>query len=258
MSSPITFDVREIRNKLPRILDDVAKKQIPMATATALTRVAIHAWKQAKAEMKLSFDKPTPYALNSVIYNKATKKRLFAEIDFNDKVGKGAIPAERFLVPNIYGVNRRLKRFEVALQKRGILPSGYWTHPGKEAKLDAYGNQSNGEIIEVLSALGAAETISGYLMNRTEASKKRNKKLRNFFAIRSRGGFFGIMERRGKKTLRRIMSFGKTVPKYEEKFPYVKIATEGWESRFIENFGPALEQAIATSGTKGKWSSSAK
>lgn len=250
MAGEAWVDVREIREKLPAFLRDVAEKQIRFATIPALSSIASKGKEQAEAAMPRKFEKPTPYAVRSFYADRATKSRPFSEVRLRDEFTKGVQP-KNFMGPNIATGDRKLKRYERALMHKKILPPGYFTAPGDDAKLDQYGNQSSGEIVQVLSALGAFQE-GGYLANRTAASKKRNKTLRNFFVLRSKGNFFGVMERKGKQ-LRSIMSFGTNVPDYERKFPFDEIVRENWETNFFEEFVKKLQDAIRNSGHRGKW-----
>jgi hypothetical protein len=55
----------------------------------------------------------------------------------------------------------------------GILPAGYYTVPGAGATIDAYGNQSVGEIRQILSYFNAAEMRAGYTANMTDKTRAR-------------------------------------------------------------------------------------
>jgi hypothetical protein len=137
------------------------------------------------AEMKRVFDRPTRYTLNSLFVKRAQADDLSARVFLKEQPGH-----PHYLRPEIFGGPRLPKIFEQALRARGWLPSGMFAVPGSAAKLDAYGNMSRGQITQILSALGAAERMSGYSANRTPNSikRRRGKKLPQYFVGRPGGG----------------------------------------------------------------------
>ena len=162
------------------------QRRIRICTAIALTKTAKKCEEAVKVEMATKLDRPTRYTMNGLYVRPANINRLQAEIGVKGDAVKGT-PANYFLSPNIHGGERRQKRFEKALAATGLLPDGMYAVPGAGAKLDASGNMSRGQIMQVLSALKAAEQRSGYLANRTKRSAKRGKKA-NYFVGRPGGG----------------------------------------------------------------------
>lgn len=167
----------------------VPREQLPFAIALALTRTALDAKPALESEMRRSLDRPNPFTLNSVRVKPATKAKLEAEVWLKDDWGSGTAPAH-YLAPQESGGDRSLKRFERALLARRLLPAGMFVVPGAGAKLDAYGNMSKGQIVQILSALGAAEMTSGYAANRTARSVQRRgkKNMAQYFVGRAAGG----------------------------------------------------------------------
>lgn len=129
------------------------KKQgdlIPFAVVKALTRTAKLAQLAIRDEMVRVFDRPTPYTLNSTYVRPATKAQPVSSVYLKDDSSKGT-PATKYLAPQIEGGTRSQKRFESALQRIGVLPDGWYVIPGKAARLDAYGNWSRGQIVQILA-----------------------------------------------------------------------------------------------------------
>lgn len=115
-----------------------------------------------KADMRTTFDRPTPWVLNGV-YVAPLRDENSATVDW--KPGSaGSIPAEKILQAQIEGGRRRPKRFERLLAAVGILPPGYIAVPGANIRLDAYGNVSGAQITQMLSGLQAFGEV-GYLAN---------------------------------------------------------------------------------------------
>lgn len=149
---------------------DQLAKQHRFATAVALTRTAYKVEAAQKHEMRDSFDRPTPYTLSSIRVRPATKANLKAVVHLREFSGKGTTAAE-YLLPQIVGGSRRLKRFERALQLAGVMPDDHRAVPGAAARLDAYGNISRGQIVQILSYFKAFPE-QGYSANITDKRKK--------------------------------------------------------------------------------------
>lgn len=159
-------------------LDDVRKllagikQQAPMILAKTLTQIAKVAKEKQIAEMKAIFNKPNPYVLNSLYVSMATPGNLVASVRLREY---GGTPAESFLGPQIFGGRRSLKRFEKALQYKGLLPRGMYAVPGRGLDLDAYGNPKPSQIVQVLSYFQAFQE-QGYKANMTAKKIRRMKK----------------------------------------------------------------------------------
>ena len=147
----------------------VAGDQMPYATAVALTRTAKAAKEEIERQLPSLIDRPTPYTMKGFRLYPATKRKLLAEVDFRVAMGRGT-QARDYLAPLVYGGERKLKAFEKSLQRTGLLPSGYAALPGSAARLDAYGNMSRGQIIQILSYFKAFGE-QGYRANITDKRK---------------------------------------------------------------------------------------
>ncbi|GGY67937.1 hypothetical protein [Pseudoduganella albidiflava] len=166
----VTVDVQEAVAALAQQAD-ASQKQVKFATRVALTRTAQKAAQAQVKEMRDIFHSPTPYTLSSMFVRPATAQRLSAEVKLKDDATK-ATPAAKFLAAQIDGGTRAQKRFERALQAVGAMPPGFRAVPGAGAKLDAYGNISRGQIVQIL-AFFQAFPEAGYKANMTAASRAR-------------------------------------------------------------------------------------
>ena len=204
------------------------------AIIVSLNKTAAAVLDTLKAEMPRVFDRPTQYTLNSLRVTKATKGNPSATIRPADFAGKGT-PAENYLGPQIYGGARRAKRSENALRAFGMLSAGLYTAPGKGANLDAYGNQSVGEIRQILSYFQSAERTSGYTANMTAKTRARlargTKKTGfgySYFAIRTdRGnlapGIYRRMNFAAGSAIKPVLMFVKK-PQYRKRFRWFEVA----------------------------------
>lgn len=141
------------------------------ATALTLTRTMRLVEKAELHEMRDIFDRPTPYTMSSLFLRPAKPTQLEAIVGFKDQATK-AVPASKFLQPQVSGGARELKRFERALFHAGVLPPGHWLVPGEAARMDAWGNMSRGQIVQILAWFRAFPE-NGYRANSTPATRAR-------------------------------------------------------------------------------------
>ncbi len=170
----ISDNVAQIWAKL-----NVAKKQVPFVTAVALTRTGqVLAQNTLPNRTREVFDRPTRFTQNAFRSTVARRDRLVTVVYVKDFAGKGT-PPSRYLRPQISGGYRDLKRFEHALQTRGLMPKGMQAVPGPGAEIDQHGNMRAAQIITMLSALQAFSEV-GYVANR-RAKSRGVRRADNFF-----------------------------------------------------------------------------
>jgi hypothetical protein len=169
------FTVRiEGVEELKRSLSDIGQKQLPYATALAITRTAKSVEQRLLADMSSAFKPASPYVAHSTFSTAATKQNLTATIGLKDIKPAGGTAPSVLLKENFSGGLRGNKPFEKAIASLGGLPSGWRAIPGSGIKLDAYGNPSRSEIGEMLGALrshlqiykgrGKRLTLTGYFI----------------------------------------------------------------------------------------------
>jgi hypothetical protein len=196
MRITLTSNIDEVRQRFAEFSD----RRFNAAMATALTRTAVQVRNAVQAEMPRVLDRPTPYTTRQLRYVPARADRLAAAVGFNvvnvtdergatiafRELGPGETPAGKYLQPNIEGGGRRVKRMEEALRAAGALPDGWLTVPGQGAKLDAYGNVSKGQVVQVLSQL-RLQLLSGSSRNASFNARKQ------ITAQRKAGGRFFVV-----------------------------------------------------------------
>jgi hypothetical protein len=238
-----------LKISLTHNLDAVAKRieqrvrRIPDAAALALTNTA-HAVRQAEYDhMRKVFDRPVPFTLNSLYVKAASRGNLTAVVWL--KPG-----ANNYLHAQIFGGTRKLKRFEKALQHaRGGLgqpmPANMFAVPGTGARLDAYGNISRGQIVQILSAFQSAQDVAGFAANRTARSvKRRGKKLAQFFIGRPGRGKLplGIWQRfqfAHGSAIKPVLIFVRST-RYKKLFQFYEVGEETARKTFGGYFEAAL------------------
>lgn len=219
------------------------------ADAQALNWTIFNARDAQRAAMASVFDRPTSFTLNRTNQvTRATPQVLVAQTKIRDDQSTGIAPVN-YLAPNIFGGTRKIKRFERALQARGLMPNGWIAIPGNGAKLDAYGNMSRGQIMQVLSVLGAAEQQGGYSANITDRSRKRNKKPRDYFVstptLPSPRGVkgrlpYGVYQRIGRRIVT-ILRF-RNAHQYKARFDYFGVARVVAKRDYERNVRKAVER----------------
>lgn len=244
-----------VRHDFSRLLAEVRgmEKQVPFATALALTRTAQRVKEAEEKEMKDVFDRPTPYTMQSVFMRPATKSSQEAVVWLKDFGGKGT-PAVKFLIAQIQGGTRRPKRFEKALEAAGVMPSGYRAVPGEAAKLDMFGNMDRGQIVQIL-AFFKAFPEAGYKAN---MSDKRRKSMAR--GSKTQQGYSYFVGRPGDRlplgvwqrfrlahgsSIKPVMIF---VPNaaYKAVFDFFYVGKTVFEKHFHTEFRRAMEEAMRT------------
>lgn len=195
------------------------REQIALATAKALTFTAERVHAAEKVELQRVFDRPTAFTLNSLYKSMAKPSRLEARVWFKDLRFKA-----HYLLPQVGGGDRPLKRFEQFLQRANKLPVGMFAVPGAGARFDAYGNMSRGQLVQALSALQALPE-TGYLANKSRRKgARRNRATDAIFVGRPRPGMpLGVWQRSGLTRLKPILIFVRS-PRYRKRFDFYGIA----------------------------------
>ncbi len=260
----MTIEMKGIK-ELQSMLTDLEKKQMPFALAKALTKTAQEVQEAEIKVMQSSLDRPTPYTLKSLYVKPATKTDLSSMVYFKDKssAGKGN-PAANYIMPQVQGGQRNLKRFESALRRIGVLPGGMFVAPGSACPLDAYGNIPAGFIVQMLSYMRAFGE-QGYKANITDKRKaslaKGSKRSRGFeyFVSYGKGTWSGrqqlppgIWKRVGftfdklkSSAVKPIMMFVKE-PSYSKRFPFYETAQKVIDNNLMDNFYKAFDEAVRT------------
>lgn len=229
---------------------EFSDRRFAAGVATALTRTALGVRDDIKREMPAIFDRPTPYTLNSLFVRTATAQRLDAEVYFKDEsaTSRMGTPAAKFLMPHVDGSGRRIKRFERALQVSGNMPTGWHTVPGAYAKLDAYGNISTGQIIQILSQLRVTLT-AGHTRNMAFGVKSiaaQRKAGGRYFVVMpgAKGAAPGVYQREfiGRRILPVLMFVRGTA--YPTRFDFDRLATESTQRRLPAEFDRAMAEQL--------------
>ena len=186
----VTTNFKDLARRLPA---ELTKRQRDAVVET-INYVANGVRADERDEMVRVFDSPTTYTLRSLYVKPATPIQLTARVWLKDNYSTGPDETSKhFLVPQIFGGARVEKRFEFMLRRIGVLPQGMFVVPGKAAKLDANGNVSRGQIVQILSYF-AAFYLAGSTQNKTAVHRD---KLRAGTKSKQGVEFIAVRERRG-------------------------------------------------------------
>ena len=220
------------------------EQQLPFATAKALTQTGQLVKTAMRSAMQSRFDRPTPYTLNSLFLKPATKNNLVCEVGLKTFASKAAPPSV-YLAPQVYGGPRQLKRSEVLMQRKHLIPNGMMWVPGSGATLDSFGNMSRGQIGQILSALSGYGEV-GFLANKSfRRSARVNKTTDDIFVGVPNGGHLplGVYIRTKQGHLKPLMIFIDHA-NYKILLPFGQIASTVYQTNFQDIFNQALRDAL--------------
>lgn len=255
----MTIDVSGGSAATKAIVERFSARRLNAVAATALTRTAVEVWQSARTELQHAIDRPTPYTVSAMRYVAASADRLVAAVGFDiaritDIQGNtlryqsgSDVPASKYMQPQVFGGPRRQKRFEKLLQAAGFLPSGWLAVPGSGARLDAYGNMSKGQIIQIISQLRISPE-AGYSRNMSFDARKQISAQRRaggrFFVVRPGGRLQpGIYQREliGRNIVP-VIVFVRTAS-YRQRFDFFGLANRITAERLPHHFAQALESS---------------
>lgn len=260
----ITIKVEVDTREAERYLSDVQKKRIPIATQRALLKTA-HAIREAEtAEINRVFDRPTRWTQGAMKVKATSRFEVAVGIVDPDGYYKRA---NYYLGTQMDGGERRFKAFERALQRRGVMPAGWYAVPGEKAKLDSFGNMGPGEIRQIMSWFNAGTPFAGSNQNMTQATRdkrrKGTKKKRGFeyfyAAPGSRVGRRSWVNGRAQNLQpgiyrRTFFGFGSSIEPilifvqraaYRRRFDFQKVAQTTYDKTWPQHFAEAFARDVA-------------
>lgn len=235
------------QEELLKTLNKINSDIMPDVLADSLTRMANKVRSEIKEEMKRVFDRPTRYTLNSMYVKPAKKgmQEMYSETGFIDFSGKGT-PAAKYIKPEVEGGKRNLKGFELRLKAAGILPSGYYTAPGNGAKLNQYGNISQGTIQQILSYFSAQRDHHQNTKRGTGRRQQRNK----FVVLNEENGKAGGIWKMGAgNNMVCIMNFIKS-PSYKAVLDINRIKNQAFDDNMARYTRESFDKEMKRAATR--------
>ncbi|MHB8947545.1 MAG: hypothetical protein ACYC4S_00590 [Rhodoferax sp.] len=252
MQIKIDVNTKQVQDALTK-----APGQINFALANAMNKTALQAKSELQTMMPRVFDRPTPWVINSLRVKFASKSNLVAEVAYKDK--NSVESARSMIEPHVFGGKRHHKAFEARLNRIGLLPSGYSAVPGGAAKLDSYGNMSQGQISQLLNVLGAY-TEAGF----NKANINTVKRLAKGNVKKNTQGFVYWVNKVGSTRAKHlppgvyqrvITAFGTSLKpvlifvkqaNYKTRFDFFGITQKVIDRDFSGNFSQAFDAAVKT------------
>ena len=225
-------------------LTGAIQRQAQSAMRSAVQFTAHEVRVGLRTEAQAVFDKPTPYTLSRTTVVSGNNG-LTATVRLQD--------SGRYLNPQIRGGSRPWKRFEFLLGRVGVLPQGMYAIPTRFARMDAYGNMSRGQIVQIL-AWFSANGANSRRQNMTDATRaKRTAGTRRqagyeYIAIqRKEGGFTpGVYELNhftAGTAIRPVLIFVRT-PFYRPRWDFNGVGKRIALEKFGKNFSRALKNNL--------------
>jgi hypothetical protein len=221
------------------------QKQLDFATINALTQTAKKVKQDLRESMPRYLDKPTPFTLNSLMMQPATKHKPQAKVWIKEL---SAIH-KHYIEPQVEGGQRDTKASERRLSRNNQMPSGYGRLvPAQGAKLNQYGNLSSGFMAKVLSATKSFRD-EGFIANQTRRTAKRSGAYHTFIASpsnpRTRHLKTGIYQRLASGRIKPLLIFAKQAS-YSKRWPFFRIAKASSDKHLPHATEAAIKQAMAT------------
>jgi hypothetical protein len=159
-------------------LDAIAQRGIPGAQIATLTQLAYRTKRAVYDEMDLVLEPPLKrYTLTSMRVDPATfKSGPVSSVYLNDWRDE-----DKSLGHLFRGGDRRWKKMEGAMWRKGLMPAGYYAVPGQGAPIDQYGNIPAAFVRRILGYFGALN--EGNLLTKTKERMAKKGKVDGFKSI---------------------------------------------------------------------------
>lgn len=272
----LTMKMEGLQEAVSKVSD--LPKQVRFATAVALTRTAKLVAEAEVQEMRDVFDRPTPFTLRSIFVTGARPDAPTATVGIKNDSG-GQRPAVSWLRWQVQGGLRTQTAYERLLVGAGAMRSDDRAVPGKGAKLDAFGNISRGQRIQILSQLridsssGSTRKLTQFDFNDNKRDRRtKQNKIRRAFG--KAGGQFiafpngnrsllpGIYQAEGRDfgarlgygrtgKLRPILIFVSKAEYEAERFDFHYVAQRAVQRHLQAQMDVAIKAALGSAATIG-------
>ncbi len=219
-------------------LSDVERKQVPFATVMALTETAMN------VRMSTCWCCPSSLTADALHAEQPEGDAGKQIHDALQRVLQDFRNTDRhYLLPQVHGGVRPIKRFEHWLIRRGLMKSDEFAVPAKGMKLNAFGNISPGVITQILSQLAAGPDATQW---ETKTSRKRQAQTRaRYFVPRDGSKLPRGIWRRTDKRIEPVLLFVGSVS-YTARYQFCEISNRVASTRMQSNFDLAMARALVT------------
>lgn len=169
-------------NVIKAQLTEIGRKALPLATAKTLTFLAKNVEAKTYKEMESQFDRVTPVVMRSLRTKTATVNDLSARVYVKGwPMLKQDWSMADILAHQFEGGDRKIKRSEKRFRQAGLLKNDEWLAPGVMARLDKYGNISNGQLQQIFSQIGLMVSGADNVATGSSKSVKSQRRAGYFF-----------------------------------------------------------------------------
>jgi general stress protein YciG len=233
----VSFQFKSNSKQVNAKLSQLVAREIPFATAVALTRTAQTLKEQNERDMPTIFQNPSRWTRGAFRVIPAKKNNPRAFVARKDKVTGTATNVapnrQQYLEVQQDGGGRKPKAFETAIRTRGKGTGNFrYATPTRDTRLNASGNMTRASVNKMLGEIG--------------------KKGGKFFVPKSthplalRGGD-GVFERMAKNKVKKRLHLFNTMPTYRPQFRFFKRMTRYGKTAFPRIFRVELRNALRTS-----------
>lgn len=214
----VTINVKADFGRVQSLLNG-SIRQIPFATARALTATAKDVQRAEEREIREVFDQPVPFTQRAVGITSATKQRLQAVVVLKRKQAA-------YLKKQIEGGGRRRKPFEAQLAKeQGQQVAS--AVPGAGATLNQYGNLTKAQVARLgRQAKGRKQGVF---------VPKPGDKLPP-----------GVYQRQPDGKVKPVLVFTRRPAQYRKRFDFYGVARKTVRTAWQRNFATSFAQAVRT------------
>ena len=277
----LTADFGTVSEKMFNTLES----QIGYAAKLTVNDLAFDVKRAVDDTMRATFHKPTPFTMSAIrVIKDEESTRLTETVDgittrhnrtvYTATVGlaQEGMPAsskksrwsntaddawEKALKHQFQGGMRRFKRWEGALLKKGLIPSGHYAVPASGCPMDSYDNPQRGFMVQLLSYFQAF-VENGFRSNMNDKRKRAfEKRLEKKIGDGSRTGFFisegkglpkGIWQRTktGSGTSIKPIFLFYPASSYKRLISFDTIAVSAVQGKIAERFYKNLSRAVRT------------
>lgn len=219
------------------IMQQMADRDVRIAATWALNDMAEDIRLDVTQRMQVVFDRPTRWTLNAFEVGKANPTTLQAEV--RQRAGSAS---RHYLRVQEEGGPRPQTGFEALLSRslayEGVVQS---IIPADNARLDAYGNWSQGEKNRVLSDLQAQRDGTA---NSTVASRKRGRGRARYFMPKSGLTGNAIYKREAGGQIGVVAVISAKVPVYQQRLGFFDNAGQLFAARMSDHLSRTMTKMI--------------
>lgn len=239
----IAFQFKSNCKEVNAKMSELVARQMPFAISKALNATAKTMVAKNKSDMSRIFDRPVSYTLNAFHYVPARKHSNKVEIRRKQTARQHS---KHWLEVQNEGGPRPQTAFEKMIKARvGYAGFNHITPVPKNARMNANGNMTPGQYVEILSALQASRDTSQHA-KRAGQTAKMAKRGRSYYAT-GRGSNMrpGIYETLASGKTRKVMNFIQSA-NYRPKLRFEERMQLYGSNNYEKNLRTSLRQAMAT------------